>query len=155
QPPLRITATLAANDRVQLGLDINDEVRGDLPIEVAISRDAKGEPQVRARADLTNVDLVLDTMAWRKPPGSAAIYQFDVTKGTTYKWELQNVQLIGDGVAIAGWMGIGPDNRVKEYAFPDFSVNVITRLDVQGKLRPENVWDVKVKGATYDGRDIF
>jgi AsmA-like C-terminal region/Protein of unknown function len=155
QPPLRVTATLAPNDRVQLGLDINDEVRGDLPIEIAISRDAKGEPQVRVRADLTNAELVLDTIAWRKPPGGAATYQFDVTKGTTYKWELQNVQLVGDGVAIAGWMGIGPDNRVKEYAFPDFSVNVITRLDVQGKLRPENVWDVKVRGATYDGRDIF
>jgi hypothetical protein len=155
QPPLRITATLTANDRVQLGLDINDEVRGDLPVEIDISRDAMGEPQVHVRADLTNDELVLDMIAWRKPPGVAATYQFDVTKGTTYKWELQNVQLVGDGVAIAGWMGIGPDNRVKEYALPNFSINVITRIDVRGKLRPENVWDVKVKGATYDGRDIF
>ena len=39
-----------------------------------------------------------------------------------------NVQLVGDNVAIEGWMGVGPDHRVREYRFPNFSINVITSL---------------------------
>ena len=36
-------------------------------------------------------------------------------------------------------MGIGADNRVKEFRFPQFSLNVVTSLEAHGKLRADNV----------------
>ncbi len=155
QPPLRLTATLDDADRNQLGLDINHIVQGDVPIEITVMRGARNEPAIRLRADLGNADLLLENVAWRKPPGRSATLQCDIAQGKTHKIELQNFKVAGDDVAIEGWAAIGADNRLREFYFPDFSLNVITRMEVQGTLGPDNVWKVKARGPTFDGRDFF
>ena len=100
--------------------------------------------------------MLLDSVAWRKPKGKPSIFEFDVVKGgNTHPTELMNVRLVGDDVAIEGWMGIGADNKVKEFRFPNFSLNVVTSLETHGKVRPDGIWEVTAKGPTYDGRDLF
>ncbi len=155
QPPLRITAMLDDNERAQLGLDINDIVQGEVGVEISIAQDAKGERDVHLRADLVNAELLLESLAWHKPRGRPSVFEFDLAKGSTYPTELRNVKLVGDNVAIAGWMGAGSDFRIKEFRFPQFSVNVVTSLETHGKLRADNVWDVVAKGPTYDGKELF
>lgn len=156
QPPLKIAATLDNSYRNQLGLDINDLVQGDVGVEVTIARDGRGERRVHLRADLLNAEVLLDSVAWRKPKGKPSIFEFDLVRGgATYPTELLNVKLVGDDVAIEGWMGIGADNRVREFRFPNFSLNVVTSLEAHGKMRPDGIWDVTAKGPTYDGRDLF
>jgi AsmA-like C-terminal region/Protein of unknown function len=155
QPPLRITATLDNNDRTQLGLDVNHIVQGEVPVELTITRGQGDAPSIRLRADLTAADLVLENVAWRKPPGRSATLQCDIATGPTHKIELQNFKVAGDDVAIEGWAAIGADNRLREFYFPDFSLNVVTRMEVQGTLGADNVWKVKARGQTFDGRDFF
>jgi hypothetical protein len=161
QPPLRLTADLDNSDRTRLGLDINDIVQGEVGVEVTVAQDARNERRVHVRADLANAELLLESVAWRKPRGRGSVFQFDVAKGTgAYPAELRNVTLVGDNVALQGWMGLGADHRPKEFHFPVFSLNVVTSLDVNGKLRGDaargdNVWDVTAKGPRYDGRDLF
>jgi len=156
QPPLTITASLDANDRTQLGLDINDLVLGEVATEITVSRDARNEQRVHLRADLANAELVLDSIAWKKPRGRSSTFQCDIVRnGASHPIELMNVQLVGDNVAIEGWMGVGPDHRVREYRFPNFSINVITSLQAYGKMRSDGVWEVNAKGPRYDGRDLF
>ena len=155
QPPLRITATLDNTDRNQLGLDVNHIVQGEVPIEITITRGARNEPAIRLRADLANTDLVLENVSWRKPPGRSATLQCDIAQGRTHKIELQNFKVAGDDIAIEGWAAIGADNRLREFYFPDFSLNVVTRMEVQGSLGSDNVWKVKAHGPTFDGRDFF
>jgi hypothetical protein len=150
-----MTATLDNTDRSQLGLDINDIVQGEVPIELTVGRGAGDQQTVRLHADLTNADLILQNVAWRKPPGRAATLQFDVAKGKTYKTELQNFKVAGDDIAIEGWAAIDAENRLREFYFPDFSLNVITRLEVQGVLDKNDIWKVKARGPTFDGRDFF
>ncbi|HJU31233.1 MAG TPA: AsmA-like C-terminal region-containing protein, partial [Hyphomicrobiaceae bacterium] len=156
QPPLRISAVLDNSYRNQLGLDINDIVQGDVGVDVTLSKDARGEKRIHLRADLLNAEVVLDSVAWRKPKGRASVFEADVVRGgATYPVELHNVRLVGDNAAIEGWMGIGADNKLKEFRFPNFSLNVVTSLETSGKVRPDGVWDVTAKGQTYDGRDLF
>jgi len=156
QPPARITASLDNSDRAQLGLDINDLVQGEIGMEITLTHAAQGGRQVHVRADLANAEVVLDSVSWRKPKGRPSTLEFDVAKGAgAYPLELHNVQMVGENVAIQGWMGIGADHRVKEFRFPQFSLNVITSLATQGKMRPDGIWDVTAKGPTYDGRDLF
>ena len=156
QPPMRITTVLDNSYRTQLGLDINDLVQGDVGVEVTVGRDGHGERRVHLRADLLNAEVLLDSVAWRKPKGKPSIFEFDVVKGgNTHATELMNVKLVGDDVAIEGWMGIGADNKVKEFRFPNFSLNVVTSLETHGKVRPDGIWEVTAKGPTYDGRDLF
>jgi hypothetical protein len=52
-------------------------------------------------------------------------------------------------------MGAGDDFRVREYRFPQFSLDVVSNFEARGKLRADNVWEVTAKGPTYDGRDLF
>jgi hypothetical protein len=155
QPPLRIAAVLYEAERAELGLDLNDLVRGEVGIEVSVAQDAKGERHVHLRADLANAELVLEGLGWRKPVGRRAVFEFDVAKGTTYPVELRNVRLDGENIAIAGWMGLGQDLHVREYRFPQFSLDVVSNFSAHGKLRPDHVWEVTAKGPTYDGRDLF
>ena len=155
QPPLRITANLDDADRTQLGLDVNHIVQGDVPVEITVTRGIRNEPAVRLRADLANADLVLQNVSWRKPPGRAATLQCDIAKGRNHELELQNFKVAGDDVAIEGWAAIGDDNRLREFYFPDFSLNVVTRMEVQGKLSSDNVWKVKARGPSFDGREFF
>jgi hypothetical protein len=123
-------------------------------MEITVARHPKDAPP-RVRADLTAAELVLEPLSWAKPPGRSATLQFDVVKGTKYKTELQSFRLVGDDIALEGWLGLDQSNRVREFAFPDLSLNVVSRLDVQGVLRNDNVWDIKAKGPTFDGRDLF
>jgi hypothetical protein len=155
QPHLRITATLDNADRNQLGLDLNELVQGEVGVEVTVGRDARGEQRVHLRADLTNAEVTLESVVWNKPKGRRGVFEFDVAKGTTYPTELRNVRLEGDNIAIEGWMGIGADQKVREFNFPQFSLNVITSLETRGRLRPDNVWEVTAKGSRYDARDLF
>jgi hypothetical protein len=155
QPPLRITATLDNTDRTQLGLDVNHIVQGEVPVELTITRGQGDGPAIHLRADLANADLVLEGVAWRKPPGRSATLQCDIVPGRDDKMELQNFKVAGDDVAIEGWAAIGADNRLREFYFPDFSLNVVTRMEVQGTLGDDNVWKVKARGPTFDGRDFF
>jgi AsmA-like C-terminal region len=155
QPPLRITATLDNSERTQLGLDINDIVQGVVGIDIEVEHDARGERHVHLSADLTNAELFLESLAWRKPTGRPAAFEFDLAKGTTYPIELRNVKLHGENVAMAGWMGAGADFRVKEFRFPQFSLNVVTSFEAHGKLRSDNVWEVSAKGPVFDGKDMF
>lgn len=155
QPPLRIAAVLYENERDDLGLDLNHIVRGEVGAEITITQDAQGARHVHVRADLMNAELRLNGLAWKKPVGKRGVFEFDVVKGSRYPVELHNVRLDGENVAIAGWMGAGEDYRIREYRFPQFSLNVVSNFEAYGKLRADNVWQVTARGATYDGRDIF
>lgn len=154
QPPIRITATLDAADRNQLGLDINHIVTGDVPVEISVARTG-GEILPRVQANLTGAELVLESLGWRKAPGKPASLQFDIVRGQKHRTELQNFKIVGDDIAVSGWLGVDAQNKLREVAFSDFVLNVVSRLEVQGTLRPDNVWDIRAKGVTFDGRDFF
>jgi hypothetical protein len=155
QPPLRIAASLDGSERTQLGLDVNEMVQGVVAVEVTVGRDAQGGHQVHVHADLVNASLTLEGLGWHKPVGQACTFEFDLAKGAAYPTELHNVKLRGESVAIAGWMGAGQDLQVKEFRFPQFSLNIVTSFEAHGKLRPDNVWEVTARGPRYDGRELF
>ncbi len=155
QPPLRLTATLDGADRTQLGLDIEDIVQGEIPVEITITKTESADHHVLVRADLSRADVVLDSVAWRKPQGRAAALQFNMAAGARQMVELHNFQVVGDDIAINGRMTLDANNRLKEFNFPEFSVNLISRLNVRGVLRSDRVWEVTARGQTYDGRDFF
>lgn len=157
QPPLRIEATLDASDRDQLGLSINHMVDGNVPVtlDVAPTDVAEGASIAHVEADLTEADLVLDTLAWRKRPGEPAHASFDILPLDKGRTRLDEFKLSGDRIAIGGSIELGKDNKLTSFHFPDFSVNLVTRLDVSGQVRPDRVLEVRAHGSYFDGRDFF
>jgi AsmA-like C-terminal region len=161
QPPIRVTATLDTADRNALGLDLDDVIQREVQVETVVSFAENGQLQPKVRLDLTKADLMFEPLAWRKPPGRPAIVMFDPVRGpgtgAGQRLELQNMRISGgdDLAAEGGWIAIGGDNKVREFSFPVISLNTVSRLSAHGKLRPDNVWDVKFGGETLDGRDMF
>lgn len=155
QPPIRIATTLDEADRRQLKLDINDVVQGDVPVELQVAIKPTGGTALHAAIDLTKADLLFAEVAWRKPTGRTMRAEFDVMMKDGGGIELQNIQAVGQGIAIEGWASIGADNLLREFYFPDFSVDTVTRLRLQGKQSAKRIWTISAVGPTYDGRTFF
>lgn len=155
QPPLRLSSTLDASDRNQLGLDVNHLVNGDVPVEAAIVRGPGGELQIRVHADVSGAELVIEPLAWRKAPGRQALVEFDVVRQQKARTELQNFKVVGDDIAIDGALAFDGKGRLVDFHFPNFALTLVSRMELQGVVRPDNVWDVKARGAYWDGREFF
>ena len=155
QPPIKIRATLDDTDRSQLGLDINDLVHGAVPVELSLAKGAGPEPVVKLRADLSSAELMIEPVAWKKSAGRPAVLEADIASGKVHKTELQNFKVSGDDIAVEGWIGIGADGKMKEFYFPEFTLNVVSRLELQGTRGTDAIWNIKAKGKTFDGRDFF
>lgn len=154
QPGLRLRASLDAQDRTELGLDINHVVRGTVPLAVTLKH-REGTRHMRVEADLTNAELFFINVASRKPPGTDAMLNFDVAKDETGRTRLNNVRMVGDEIAISGTVTIGDDGLPRRFDFPTFSPNLLTRLEISGERDEQNVWRVKATGDSYDGREFF
>ncbi len=155
QPPLKITATLDEADRRQLGLDVNSMIKGQVPIEVSLQKGDGPDPIVRLKADLTAADVTLDAVAWKKPSGRKATLEAELVKTKQGTSDLQKFKVLGDDIAVDGWISLGADNKPREFLFPTFSLNLVSQLQVQGTLGPDNTWSIKANGQTFDARDLF
>ena len=155
QPPVKIVAKLDDADRTQLGLDINDIVHGVVPIELSMQRGDRPEPAIKLHADLTNAEILLDQLNWHKAPGRAATVDADIVSAQNGDTELQNFKVISDDIAAEGSIGVGADNKIKEFEFPNFTLNVVSSLDMEGVRGKDNIWSIKIKGSNYDGRSFF
>jgi hypothetical protein len=157
QSPVKITATLDNSDRTQLGLDLNHMVQGEVPVEVTLLRQPQGDTAVHLRADLTAAELLLEDVAWTKPSGRACTLDLDVGKARPDgRIDLQNIKIAGDEVAIEGQAILDPDNEMRDFAFPRFSLGLVSRLDVTGKQNPKTkIWLIKAKGPAHDGKSFI
>ena len=157
QPPLRLKATLDAADRKQLGFKVNHILQGPVGVDVTLRPMApENSPNdARVRVDLTNAELSIDSLTWRKPKGQRAIVDFDVVAGSGKAGKLTNIRLDGEGIAVRGSAEVGADGQLSTFNIPQFSINVVTRLRMKGERRKGNVWRVSVRGPTYEGREFF
>ena len=155
QPPIRITTRLDNSDRDQLELDVNDIVAGEVPVVIDVGLRQSAAPSIHVTADLTSADLLFAEVAWRKPAGRRARLEFDAVVVDDNRTELQNIQVVGQGIAIEGWAAVGKNNLLREFYFPDFSIDTVTRIRLQGKQSKGRIWKVKAVGPTYDGRTFF
>lgn len=155
QPPIRISAKLDNADRLQLGLDVNHLIQGEIAADVTITQMEDAEPAIHVQADLTNAELILEELAWRKVPGRQASLQFDMKTDGPDRTELDNFKVVGDMIALDGRVVTNSKRDLIEYAFPNFSLNVVSRLDVRGKVDSNRIWKVTAKGSTFDAKDLF
>ncbi len=155
QPTLRLAGVLNEKARDRLGLNVNHILKGDLPIALAVSMGADGPPRLFVEANLTNTDVFLTAIGWRKPPGQKASLTFDLIQRPDDDLMLDNFALTGDGLNINGHVLLNGKRRIAGFNFPVFSTNALTKLAISGELTPKNVLKVQAKGPSFDGRQFF
>ncbi len=154
QPGLRLRAILDEQARTQLGFDVNHVIRGPVPIELLITpRD--GAKHMRFQGDLTSAELLLINVAQRKPPGENAVLTFEITDSGEPQTVLSDFRVLGDNIAMSGTITLGDDGLPVSFDFPTFSPGLLTRLQVAGRRDDDNIWRIRARGDSYDGRQLF
>jgi hypothetical protein len=155
QPTLRIAGVLNEKARDELGLNINHIVKGDLPVALAVALQHDGPPKLFMEANLTNTDVFLTAIGWRKPPGQKASVTFDLSQRQDNFLVLDNFAMTGDGLNVTGRLLFNDKRHIAGFNFPEFSTNALTKLAITGELTPQNVLKVQARGPSYDGRQFF
>ena len=155
QPPIRIDADLDEAQRKKLGFDVNHILRGELGVQLLLLPRKDGTYRSSLRADVTKAEIVVESLAWHKPAGRHAQLEFEITKGKRYPTVLENIRLVGTGIAIKGRAMLDARNTLREFDIDQFSIDLVTRLRLRGILKAGNIWRVGVKGETYEGRALF
>jgi AsmA-like C-terminal region len=155
QPPLRLTASLDEADRQKLGIKINHILRGIVNVELNLVPLANGRFGSKVRADATNATIIVESLAWVKPTGRQTLIEFDLVNGKKYPMLLDNLRVVGDGIAIQGHGMLDASFQLKAFELPTFTIDRVTRLKIRGKLDKANIWHVAVSGQTFEGRALF
>ena len=155
QPPLRLQMSLDESDRDKLGIKINHIVRGIVDIDVNVIPRTGGGVGSKVRADMTNAAIAIDSLAWVKPTGRQTLLEFDIVPGKEHPLLLENIRVVGDGVAIRGRAMLDSKFDLRAFDLPLFSIDRVTRLKIGGRLGTKNVWKVVARGQTFEGRSLF
>lgn len=155
QPPLRLLARADEADRRQLGLGLDDFVKGTTGIELAIAKDQSGAPVIALKADLTDAELLLNPVSWRKAAGRRAQLETDIVADPGGGTVLKNFKVKGDDVGIQGVLEIGANKKLRQFNFDTFNLDLVSRLTVQGSVGAGGLWNVKARGPNFDGRNFF
>lgn len=155
QPPIRVTGTLDEATREQLGLKLNHLIKGPTPVTLSIASLGQADQTVNLQADLTEARLLFDNVGWTKPSGRAASVQFDLEQKEDGSIDLQNFTILGDDIAVNGLISLDPEQHLKSFYFPHFSVSALTHVEITGAIGDDKVLDIKVEGQSFDGRQFF
>ncbi len=168
-PALYLRAKLDAADRNQLGLNINDMVQGELPIEIAFKEVTKRSQKrkqklgdkfdIHVNADLTKTTLLLNHLGWRKEKGRAANLELDVTTNDKGDVALENIQLKGKDLAAQGRIELDDNSNIKLFKFPQITYKVVSNISLAGVRHQasskKKIWKIKASGKTYDARGLL
>ena len=155
QPPIRLQASLDELDRTKLGIQINHIVRGIVDVEANVIPLNGGGFGSKVGADMSKASITVESLAWVKPIGRRMQVEFDVVVGKSDPVALENIRAVGDGIAIQGRAALDAQHNLRAFEMPQFSIDRVTRLQINGKLDKANVWGVTVKGQTFEGRPLF
>lgn len=155
QPGVRVTLHLNSEKLEKLGVPAGHLINGDVPTNVTIKSNKKGKQVVRVHADLTNAEFILAGLGWSKPPGKQANLEFDLLPNADNSADIENFRVIGEDLVIKGRMALGTDGKLKQFEFPNFNVNLVTNLHIQGAKDDRNHWEIVATGPAYDGRQFF
>ncbi|MFY0613907.1 MAG: AsmA-like C-terminal region-containing protein [Hyphomicrobiaceae bacterium] len=155
QPPVRLVTSLDEGDRQKLGIKVNHILSGIVDVDISLIPRTGGGFGSKVRANLTRAAIAIDSLAWLKPKGRLTQLEFDVVPGKKHPFELSNLRVVGDGIAIQGRAMLNAAYGLQAFDLPLFSIDRVTRLNMRGKLQRNNVWQVVVRGQTFEGRSLF
>lgn len=155
QPPLRLRTVLDEKARDEFGLKVNHLVRGGVATELTVKAGGSGRPEAHFEANLSDADILMSSLGWRKPPGQRAVLTFDLVPLENGKIDLRDVSLQGDDLTVRGTMRLDENRQPISFNFPTVALNQQTQLDMSGDFGSGKIWKVRVKGTSYDGRQFF
>lgn len=155
QPPLRVRAIIDDAAREEMGAQVNHVLRGPVAAELTVNQRKDAPPLIRFEANLSDADVIVASMGWRKPPGQRALLTTEIETGDKGAVSLRNLNVSGDDLAVRGEINLDDKRRPVSFRLPTLQLNLQTQMELSGELTPANVWKVRATGNSYDGRQFF
>lgn len=155
QQPLRIRTVLDDAARNDLGLGLNQVVRGPVPAELAITARKDQPPVMHFEANLSDAEVSVASIGWKKPAGQRGMLNIDLQTAENGNTVLRNLNLLGDDLEVRGEMLLNDKRRPISFSLPTVALNAQTKIEMRGDLSPNNVWSIRASGTTFDGRQFF
>ncbi len=157
QPPVRLRAVLGRSSRERLGLGaLNRLVRGDIPVVATIVPADNAQNRIQVRADLTGAKVANTVIGWSKPPGIAAVLQFDIGQSRGETVLLRNFNLVGNRLELEGSLRLNTaQKRIDAFSFPRVSLRWIDTMAVKGRRRKDGVLAIDADIKQMNGTKIL
>lgn len=150
-PTSAFTAKAVADERQleTLGFPTVGLIRG--PAEIMVEMRGRGSKIAGGalRGDLTNAELIAEPISWRKPIGKAARIAFDFVFSEDGA-ELQNLQLTGDEIDVAGRIKFGVKGPPEFVKIERLTLGKNNKLRGEARLLPSGAYAISVNGSKAD-----
>ncbi|NQX79810.1 MAG: hypothetical protein HRT83_04570 [Hyphomicrobiaceae bacterium] len=157
--PFTLDASFDDADRNALGLHVNHLIKGPIQVSATVpslKADLDSYRQkINFRVDLTSATLNIASLSWKKPIGHKAIVDLSVTTNKRGEWKLSDLRITGDRIAARGEALVNSKGELSSFNIEDFTIDIITRLRIEGKLNKDNIWRVSVSGKSFEGRNFL
>lgn len=142
------TGRATAQELTDAGLDLAGALAGDVGLTAVLNEYRSGDGEVTADADLTQAELDVAPLAWRKPVGAAATASARLALSQDRLVSIGPVTLGGSGIQVMGSVAVtdGKPDTVQ------LDRVVLGRTDVRGTIRlaPNAPIGVDLVGPSLD-----
>ncbi len=152
---LAINVVLGDEERKKLGLGLDDYLKG--PVSISIDQNKNQSDYEKGdfyKVDLTNAELRLDFLGWRKAKGIPAQLVMELksnTKGTF----IRNLDLRGKGFRARGELDLTSKGDIKRLKLNRFSLKDGDNIQLAADLKPENTYRISISGKAFDARSFI
>jgi hypothetical protein len=151
-----IKTKLDGEQRQTLGIDLGTFARGPVGVTATIPDLADPEGRVDVAADLSEVELRIQPIGWKRPamPKTSASFTY-VSKGENAP-RIADLVIKGSDLSIRGEIGLSPDRRgLRAARFTEINLSEENRFAVTIKPEEGGGLRVDVKGDSLDARPMI
>ncbi|MGK7865897.1 DUF3971 domain-containing protein [Falsiroseomonas sp. E2-1-a20] len=151
-----VRATTNARTIAELGLDLTDLVEGPVGLDVATETRRSGQGRATIKADLRNARMMIDPLAWAKPPGQNAGAEVVLRLNGETLLAMDSFRVEAPALLVRGAAAFGRGARMEQLIIQDAAVEE-SRLSGEAlpPAEPGAPWVVTLRGPVLDLRRAF
>ncbi|MFM8746618.1 MAG: DUF3971 domain-containing protein [Aestuariivirga sp.] len=150
-----ISTKLDGEQRQKLGIDLGTLARGPVGVTATIDdlRDPQGKMAVAA--DLSEVELRLQSIGWRRPAAAETSASFVYLGKAEGGPRIEDLEIKGEGLSIKGKLALGPKRQgLRSANFSEIRLSGENRFAATVAVEDGGM-NVSVKGASFDARPLI
>ncbi|NKC31764.1 DUF3971 domain-containing protein [Falsiroseomonas selenitidurans] len=146
-----VQATPTSQQLDALGLALPELVAGPVGIEVRSERRRNGQGQAVVKADLRQAQLMVEPLAWAKPPGQIAGGEAVLRLQGESMTAIERFRVEAPGLRVTGSASFGRGTRLERLVIAEAAID---DSRFAGEARPPSgpggAWSVSLRGAQLD-----
>ncbi|MDE1174641.1 MAG: AsmA-like C-terminal region-containing protein [Parvibaculaceae bacterium] len=154
----RISGTVKSAARKALGLDTGDALTGPVTIDATLSGNGDAIDTAHVSADLTEAQISVPPIGWRKKPGEKAHVTTDILfpgEKSDGPFRITNLMLDGDGVAAQGFVNLSKTGALLQADLRGVKLGPRNDFDLTVDTTPEGVTAIHLDGRSFDAEPLL